>query len=288
MTNRPYYSSIEKISNHGLEQGIVPRFIFQLQKNYNFAFLNDNDRDFKFGTYINVVIKDLIPLYDLLQEIKRTHLEYKTTQLDGKHISINGNGVLNTDRTLEREIKEKVKTFFINGKILINDWSKCAIFDNDLFCLKKLLFVPDNIFNKNKLMLLEKDSDRNYEFLFDIIENARTIFLGEFIKIRNDIEHNDFILPNYYLNIIDGKILFEEPVLKGRNLIDALSFYFAYICELIEVIMVYYMGINSYINSHGMINTYERKQFDYKNEKYKFVVSPRKMDEKEYTLLIGE
>ena len=76
MTNQTY-NRVEKISNHGLEQGIVPRFILQFTGIKDFVFTDKNECEYKFGTYINVIINDLIPLLDSLGYDKNSEVYRK-------------------------------------------------------------------------------------------------------------------------------------------------------------------------------------------------------------------
>ena len=285
MSNQTY-NRVEKISNHGLEQGIVPRFILQFIGIKYLVFMDKKECEYKFRAYQNVIINDLIPLYDLLEEIKELNTTYIQSAFKGENGSVQDYGVINFDRSLERKIIEKLKLFFINGKILINNWSKCAFFEDNDFDIKKLLFVSDINFNKNKTSQLA--NNKKFEYLYFIVENARKKFLSEFVTIRNNIEHNDFSISNYQLTVISDVFIVEEPLLGNRKLLDSLNFYFENICEFIELIMIYYFGINSYLNYFGQMKTYERKEYDYTIQKYRFTITPQKLNKNEYDLIIGK
>ncbi|GHT38836.1 hypothetical protein FACS189437_00620 [Bacteroidia bacterium] len=290
MNKKPIYNRIEKLNNHGIEQGVVPRFILQISEmqNNTFIFKTEEERNQKVGLYTNIIVNHLCPLYDLYQEILFLNSDYKENVLNGSYISIDERGIITTDRIIEEKIKNSIKVFFINGKILINTWADSHVVDDGLFCLSKLLFVKDKDFRKQKETYNTQDSkDRKYSYIFEIIENARNMFLKQFTNIRNDIEHHNFIIPNYLLNIENGIIIFEEPTLEGKRLVQLVGFYYNYICELIELVMVYYYGINSYCNSYGLLCTYETNEYDYKALKYRFFIKPRQQENSELQLIIG-
>ena len=111
--------------------------------------------------------------------------------------------------------------------------------------------MSDINFNKNKTSQLA--NNKKFEYLFFIVENARKKFLSEFVTIRNNIEHNDFSISNYQLTVISDVFIVEEPLLGNRKLLDSLNFYFENICEFIELIMIYYFGINSYLKTVAIL-----------------------------------
>lgn len=148
-----------------------------------------------------------------------------------------------------------------------------------------MLIVKDANFIKNKNALLGKDKIRRYEHLFEIIELARNEFLTSFNQIRAEIEHQNFVIPNFRLDFIDNKIVFEQPKLYDKDLMELLDYYYNSLFEFIENIMAYYLGINAYINWNGLVTLYEATNYDYKELNYKFIISPRQNNEN-LTLLI--
>lgn len=65
MKDKPIYNRIERISNHGIEQGIVTRFYLQMQKMAEYAFIDENERNNRIGKYMNIVVSDFTAFYDL-------------------------------------------------------------------------------------------------------------------------------------------------------------------------------------------------------------------------------
>lgn len=285
MKDKPIYNRIERISNHGIEQGIVTRFFLQMQKMAEYAFIDENERNSRIGKYMNIVISDFTAFYDLKQEICEILENYRTGVLIGEFIKRDERGIITTNRSLETKLKSRIKDFFILGRLTINNWAKSGAIDDDFFTLNDLLIVKDANFIKNKNALLDKDKIRRYEHLFEIIEFARNEFLTSFNQIRAEIEHQNFVIPNFRLDFINNKIVFEQPKLYDKDLMELLDYYYNSLFEFIENIMAYYLGINAYINWNGLVTLYEATNYDYKELNYKFIISPRQNNEN-LTLLI--
>ncbi len=278
MMDKPLYDRIEFISSHGSEQGIVTRFFLQIKELANQAFLNENDRHLHLGQYMNVVLTDFTTFYDLYNELKQSFEEFQKGILNGELFKIDERGVAKIDRSLEFKIQTKIKEFFIKGRILLNNLAKSKVIDDEYFCLNDLIIVKDTNFKTNKLKFLAKDKLKRYEYLFDMIEYSRKNFLTTFNQIRADIEHDHFIIPRFKISFLNQNILFEQPMLKERVIMSQIDYYYNSILDFIENIIAYYMGINANINWKGFMTLYQRKTFDYKELKYKFIISPRSND----------
>jgi hypothetical protein len=279
MKEKPIYNRIEKISNHGVEQGITTRFFLQMQKMSEYSFIDIDERNYRMGKYMNVVISDFTAFYDLKQEICDIFENYRTGILSGDFIKKDERGIVTINRSLETKLKLRIKDFFIQGRIVINNWAKSGAIDDDFFILNDLLIVKDSNFMKNKNALLDKDKIRRYEYLFEIIELSRAQFLTGFNQIRADIEHKNFEIPNFRNDYIDEQIVFQQPKIFEKDLMELIDYYYNSIFELIETIMVYYLGINAYLNWNGIVTLYEARDYNYKDLRYKFLVLPRQKNE---------
>lgn len=286
MDDKPLYNRIELISNHGPEQGIVIRFFLQMQEIAEYAFLDEKERNNRVWKYMNVVITDFTAFYDLYQEINEIFENYRKGVLNGEYIKIDERGIITTNRSLELKLKTKIKDFFIQGRILINNWAKSKAIDDDFFCLNDLLIVKDSNFLKNKKNLLEKDELCRYEYLFILIENSRNGFLKEFNQIRADIEHQNFNISSFKLDLKNGQIIFEQPKLYEKDLMKLLEYYFTSLFDFIENIMVYYLGINAYLSWNGIMTLCKRTNYNYKELKFKYFISQR-VNDPDLTILIN-
>lgn len=273
MEKQRYYNRIENISNHGVSQGIVTRFILQMHDMEKHAFLDENERVSRMGKYVEVVITDFTQFYDLYKEINEIFQTYQSEVLSGDLVVKDKDGLLKIDRSIEARFNTKVTDFFIRGRILLNNWAKSKVLDDKYFCLKDLLIVSPSNFQKNRIDLLKKDDLSRYKCLFDFVENARNNFLTNFNKTRDEIEHNVFKIPRFTIDSIDGKIVFEQPKLDGFNLMDLLNYYYDSLFDFIETMMVFYLGINSFFNYEGLMTLCMRKEFDYKELKCKYVIA---------------
>ena len=162
------FEGFQTISHHGSSQGITTRFIFQMLDLGRFAFTDKRQFDNKFQPFFDVVINDFTHFYDLYHEIINLYNDYNQGLRDGRYIKFDERGVFTIDRENEIILSSKIKTFFINGRIVIQNWSNSKVIDDDYFELNKLLIVKEHNFKKNRELLLSKDSSNRYEILFDM------------------------------------------------------------------------------------------------------------------------
>jgi len=266
------FNRVNKISNHGIEQGITPRFIFQMQELHKKAFEPKKENIPDFYKYIQVVINDFTTFYDLHEKIKEKHSKYLNNLKNLTNVSRQENGALNIDQTLESELINDVKDFFIKGRILLNNWASSGVIKDEFIDLKSLLIVKDNNFEKQREIYLALDEQKRYESLFNFIHKARENFLSEFNCIRAEIEHNMLTFNSYQIGILNNKIIIKEPLIKEKPMYAIINSFYDNILNFIEKIMIFYYGINAVINWDGLMNLFEQKTVDYESGKYRYVI----------------
>jgi len=270
------FNKIEISSNHGSEQGIIPRFELQMIKLYEFAIKNSKEYELnRFVSYTETVIPEITHFYDIHFSIVEKLNKYINGMISGDYCKIQNN-IPYFDRSIELELIDQIKDFFIRGRILIENFRKSQIIDDEIFCIKKLLMVNDNNFQRNKTEQQNLSSDNIYDILFDLIENARRKFLNDFNDIRVDFEHNQKIIDKFDFDFENRKVI--EPYLDKMKLSISIDFFYENILELIEKLMCYYYGIKAFIRYNGNLKLFIQKDYDYKNLKYKYMFSPLKFD----------
>jgi len=279
MDNKPLYTRINKLNNHGTKQGIIPRFVLQILDLEDKAFMPIG-RLKKSYKYVNVVCSDFTSFYDLNQEIKIKRNEFHKRLISKEIVEIQENGVLSIDRTIETLLLQNVKDFFIKGRILLNNWAKSEVITDDFFDLKNLLIVKDSNFITNSNKYLSLDEHSRYEYLFKLIENGRIQFLNRFNSIRAKIEHEDLTLNYSRIEFINDEIIIFEPLLDNAAMYELVDFFYENILNLIEKVMVYYYGINAYINWNESMNLFRREEIDFDKKLYEYVIFPNQERDK--------
>lgn len=271
----PFFIGSETSSNHGTSQGILPRFFLQMYDLAQFALIDKKVLDEKFAPFSENNVSDFTDFYDLFQDIKTIYNEYLNGLKSRKYYSIDENGSYHHDRTQELILKKKIKDFFILGRLLINNFAKSEIIDDNKIVLNDLLIVNDKNFQKNKSRFLENKEGISYKILFQIIEDSRNEFLNTFNQIRADIEHNNLQIGKFLVKIEKGEIKVKEPSLIKYKLIEELEIFYERILEFIEILMAYYYGLNAYQRTDGFLTLFQRKEYDYTALKYRFVIKSR-------------
>ncbi len=280
------FSKIEYLSNHGTDQGIIPRFYLQIAEIGELYFKDDKERDSKLGKYMLVVINDFTTFYDLFKEIETVYSEYIKGLESKEYYKFDGDNKIPTiDRTKELLLYSKIKNFFVQGRILINNWAKSGLVDDEFISLNNLLIVKDSNFIDKKKEYLNNDKSRNYEYLYNLIEKARNNFLKDFNQIRADIEHQNYSFDKFDIKCENDKIIVNQPNLIGKPLMDKIKFFYEEIFELVERTVVVYLGINIYIKFKGFMNLCEKENYDYSKLDYRYKIMPN-FTNSEYKALI--
>lgn len=269
------FERIEYGSGHGTVTGIYPRFYLQVSEIASFSEMEKDKLDTILWDFHQSVMPDFTHFYDIFHEITDMYTMYFEGLKNGQFFSKDNQGIYVHDRKLEIQIVNKIKDFFIKGRILLNNVSKSSIVKDELFDLEKLLLVKDVNFEKNRKMFLEKDPNKRYAYLFELVEQVRKGILIEFNQIRAEIEHNNFSVSRFVISTKNDVIVIKEPVLLNGLLIDKLRLYYDDILRFLEILFVFYYGIKAYFQWKGMMVLYQRKQFDSKILFHEFVVFPR-------------
>lgn len=270
------FTKFETSSNHGTEQGIIPRFELQMIDLYRIALVDPKEYEFnKFIMFTEVVNPEITHLYDIHFSIVQKIGTYTKGMIEGEFCSLQ-NGIPHFDRTIELELIDLVKDFFIRGRILLENFRKSEIIDDSLFCLGKLLLVNDNNFQRNKQEQKALIPDNRYDPLYDLIEISRTRFLNEFNDIRVGFEHNQLQLNKYDFDFTNSIVI--EPSLGNKKLSIATDFFYESILDMIEKLMCYFYGIKASEKSNGTLKLYIVKDYDYTKLRNKYMLSPLKFD----------
>lgn len=266
------FDGYETISNHGTSQGILPRFFFQTLELATSAF-GKTDGDKKVGDFLTKNIPDFTNFYDLHQEIVSDYDDFKKGLSNGKYFSINDKGQFRLDRSVEISMEKKIKDFFILGRLLVNNFAKSGLIDSEHFKLNDIFIVSEKNFIKNKTAYIKIDSSKRFEILFDIVEQARELFLTEFNQIRADIEHQNLSIPKFVINTKSGE--FTEPSFKGHeSMIDEINLYYGYLLDIIELLIAFYFAIEA-VSKKPMFGMFERENYDYSKMITRYIILPK-------------
>jgi hypothetical protein len=261
------FSHIEYGSNHGMTQGIVPRFYLQV---LDLAQLVIGEKEFekKYDVFEKTVMPELQNLYNIYHEIIELIDDYKEGMSNGKYYKLSSQGTPMIDRGNEEKIKNLVKDYIIRNKVLLVNFSQCGLMNDDGFDFNQFTVFNDKREKRKQDYLARPD----YKFapLIDLVEKANELFIKDLFGLRNSFEHQAFYLDKFNLKPLKGAAEVHEPQLAGRMLSDKLSFYYEGTLDYIERIMVYYFGILGEEKMKGFLQLYEDPVFNYATMNYKF------------------
>ena len=277
------FGGYSTFSNHGTEQGIIPRFYLQMMDLAQSTF--DSNIEERLHKYIRTNISDFTDFYDLFMEFKKIYIDYREGLANGKYFSLDEKGAFKHDRSSELILKKKAKEFFINGRLLIYNFGKSRVIDEGPFILNNLLIVNDHNFEKNKIQCLEDGQRGLYGFLLERIERARADFLTSFNQVRIDFEHHNFQIEDFEIKRANDRIEVVEPSLGYTNLLEEVEILYERILDLIEILMVFFLGVKAHQKTNGFMTLFRRDKFDYANLQFKFTVLPN-MDQQGLTRVI--
>lgn len=267
------FKGYSTFSNHGTSQGIIPRFYLQMIDMAQFAFDKEGVEE-RLQNFLDKNISDFTDFYDLFTELKTLYIEYRDGLKNGKYYSIDNKGSFRHDRSSELTLKKKIKDFFIQGRLVIYNFGKSGVINDGEFILNNFLIVNDGNFQKSKQSCISSPDGNKYKYLIEIIEKARKDFLSEFIQTRVDFEHKNFQIEDFKVQVLNDQIEVIEPILGTMNLLTMIEYFYEQTLDLIEILMVFFYGIQAYEKTNGFMTLFRRDEFDYSNLNYKYVVMP--------------
>ena len=258
------------ISDHGTSSGIWPRFFLQMVDLGEWS-IGKSAFENRAGIYFDSVMPLITDFSDTHDEIIKMISDYKSGILSGKYLKFDAKGQYTHTKTPENKIEVKVKEFFIKGKILLVNFVKSGIVDDPTFLLKNFYFADSTKFENQKEIYLAEPNHR-YLPLINLTEKAQEEFLREFSKIRGDIEHNHFSLPDFPITIEENNGRVDEPDFCDNDLSTTISSFYNQLLEWIEKLVAYFLGINGELNKK-ILQLYVRRDYDYPQMIYKYVFS---------------
>ena len=272
MTDR-LFQGYSTFSNHGTSQGIIPRFYLQMIDMAQFAFDKEGVSE-KLQQFLDTNISDFTEFYDIYTELTETYIDYRNGLTNGKYYSIDEKGAFRHDRSKELILKKKTKDFFIQGRLVVYNFGKSGIIDDNEFILNNFLIVSEKNFEKNKLVCLNSSVGKKYEILLQIIEKARKDFLTTFNQIRADFEHQNLQIGDFKVQINNNQVEITEPSFGHSNLLTEIEICYKRLLDLIEVLMAYFYGLQAYEKTNGFMTLFKRDEYNYSNLLYKYVIMP--------------
>lgn len=266
------FSTIDYDRDHGMDQGIWPRFYLQILSLAEMAGGADLFHQ-KAELYEKEVIPEIKNLYDLHHQLQDAIADYKLGMEDGRYYKKDAHDTTILQTYHERNILNIFKNFIIRGKMLLVHFGKCEIIDENNFILDSFIHVKNqNNFDERKRQYLSS-SDCRYLPIINLIDVARTSFLNEFTEHRGEVEHKIYKYGKFDLRVEDGKVIVIEPILMGFPLSQKVLFYYNSMLDLIEKILVYYYGINGERHLQGYALLEVNPNYDYTNQIYKYTFS---------------
>jgi hypothetical protein len=267
------FGRAETISNHGTQQGIVPRFQLQSLKLAKMSFIpNAENRVFEFCDYC---LDDFTNFYDIHELIMKKHQSYLSGLNDGSLYNLGSVHSPFHDRTLEIEIRKHVKDFFIAGRQMLDNFAKSKFLDDDKLEFGKIIFSKTNKYEELKKEVISMANKPNYQMLFRIVDNYKPKVTEPFVKIRASFEHDNYKLGKFMVTDDDKHIVITEPEIEGKNFIEAIDFFYRNIFSYLEQLIVFFFGLYAHHNSKGNMTLFEHLEYDYSKLRYRYTILPK-------------
>lgn len=266
------FGRMETLSNHGTAQGIIPRFNSQMDAMVEMAFGEERKKlhfDFLFNNMV-----DFTDFYDIHLLIHTTYDNYIAGLRSGEYFSPENVKSKIHDRSLEIELAKHTKSFFIQGKQLLNNFAKSGLIDDGALKMSEIMFAKKAAYDAKRKQINKLDGPF-YEILFRIMDNYRERVTMPFFEIRNEYEHSNFKLAKFDVNFQGDELVIQKPDLGGLPLVKAIDFLYEEILNYIELLIVYFYGVNTYKKTKGFITLYESETYNYSEHRFRYFIYPK-------------
>jgi hypothetical protein len=266
------FERLETVSNHGTNQGIIPRFNIQMDAMVGLAF-GESRKKLHFDFLLNNIV-DFTDFYDIHSAIHVTYKEYIAGLHSGKYFTPELEHSKIHDRGLEIELARHIKNFFILGKQLLNNFAKSGLIDDGKLKMSEIMFAKKTAYD-NKRKIINELNGHFYEILFRIMDNYRERIIVPFFDLRNEYEHSNFKLGKFKVFFQENQLIIEEPELGGLNLVKAIDLLYEEILNYIELLIVYFYGLNAYRKTNGFFTLFESNTYNYAEQKFRYYIYPK-------------
>lgn len=230
----------------------------------------------EFGQRLMPFVESVLPELSYVHE-KRERLiaavaAYKAGVAEGRLFKVNERGQTDHDRSMEKEISDLVKDFFIHLKLCIdNTFSSGILSDSDFNAESFHKCDADKRLARKDEYLRSKDG--RYAPVIELIIRANDQLLVRLKQIRGAFEHKAFSLDPFQVDKGPDGHFVTEPSLDGRPLLITIDKYYEEIFNLIEKLIAYFIGINVECK-HAGFELQVGREVDYLNSKNRFIIAP--------------
>ena len=264
------FEKVIELSGHGTDTGIWPRFFLQMHDLGQFA-VGKQEFDTRSEKYFKDVIPQIEKFYDIFHDYKNLVADYREGIKSGKFYKIDERGHITHTKMPETKIFDKVKDFFIHGKIMLVTFVESGIIDEPGFNFTDFYFAGENKLEQKKIEYL-KTTEGYFIPLITLLEKAQNSLLRPFNSVRGDIEHNRFNIDDFKLEESMNGAIVNEPLFQNKSLSVTLQVYYDKILDLIEKLVAYYFGIKAETKP-GCFELYVRREYNYPKLLYKFTIA---------------
>jgi hypothetical protein len=263
-TTPPPFNHIEYEIDHGMEQGLIPRFYLQmLSLSATHPFFEE-----KLEFILNSLMPEIKSFYDKYNSIVSKVSEYKTGIENGTYFKITDKGTTSIDRKLEIEINDISKDFFSKGKLIYRLFFESDFVKQDGFDLQKFAFGTGDFERKKNEYI--KSPDVSFLPVIKLLEEANKSFLADLNNFRNKSQKEAFKFDKFPIIKTENGVTVTEPLLNGKPLTHTISNIYHGLLNLVEEVMALLIGIYMKNLTNGVMVTYENQNYDYTKQIYRF------------------
>jgi hypothetical protein len=255
----------------GMEQGIVPRFYLQMLDLSQFAG-EEVKADEKLEDFRVSVIPELDELREIYVDLIAKIADFIEGVESGRYYTLKPSGHTNLDRRAETQVKRLTKSFFLQAKLVLENFVNCGLLDDTDFKLSTYIKANEENF-KNRKKQYETSSKTIYKPLLNLIEKANSLFLMELKDVRGSYTHKSFTVDRFEVEIGGPQATAKEPDLGGAPLSAKVSFIYEGLLDFLEKMMAYYLGINAEIHLKGVVALCVNDDFNYAEQRYKYTLA---------------
>lgn len=271
---------ITKDYNYGSSDPFVARMMMEIFEIRDFVFAGEDKRR-DFDKIYNPILQNLREARLARERCFELVNNYSQKVSDGKIANIENNTITIIE-SIDDDLNIWFKDFFIRGYIASKNLERLGKFlgyDISFF------FENNSKFEDGGKKFVESNPTGMHQFIIDMVSNDRREWYSDYVKIRNQIEHEGFCVPKIVYSMSKNKHI--EAVFPRFSNIDILTYLdvtwnnlFAYF----EDIMVFIMTL-ALPKELVIMNIPEKSRDPEKPIKYKVVPRssiPREAQQKSY------
>ncbi len=233
--------TLKKIKTTGTDDPLNARLMFGIMELRDFMVERDEEKRLAFDKFYGPVLDNMEEAQEHMTRCLSLIEDHRNKVVSGEIIKFQRD-IIEVDETIDKELNNNFKDFFIKGQIALKALSPLS---NHLGYSVGFFFQDDKEFEAGKEKFTQLHKDKEVEALLKMLEDDRKKWYRHFREMRVKFEHEGASLPDIkYVKSPEGKVMVLFPTIGKYQISEYFKIIWFNLFEFVEGIVVSLIAFN--------------------------------------------